>query len=73
MDLTRQMRGKEVAHVATNGHVLSIRMHDGAEINVAWVDDNGVPIKGKPVVQSNGWRLRAEGIRDLILHPFGSR
>lgn len=72
MDLTRQLRGREVAWVATNGHVLSIRMHDGSEINVRWVDDNGETLKGKPVVQSRGLRLRCEGIRDLIHLPAGS-
>lgn len=69
MDLTRRLRGKRVAHVATNGHVLSIRMEDGSEVNVAWVNDNGIPIKGKPVVESHGARLIARGMQDLIRIP----
>lgn len=69
MDLTKRLRGHEVCAVMTNGHVLSIRLEDGSEVNVAWVDDNGRAIKGRPVVQSRGLRLRAEGIRDIIHHP----
>lgn len=68
MDLTRQLRGNVVSEVCTNGHVLSIRLANGAEINLAWVDDNGVAIKGRPVVQSRGMRLRAAGFKDLTLH-----
>lgn len=69
MDITRLLRGKTIAYIATNGHVLSIRCSDNSEINVAWVDDNGLPIMGKPVAQSRGGRLRADGIRDLIRVP----
>lgn len=73
MDLTRQMQGKEVAHVATNGRTLHIRMTDGAEIVVGWVDDNGVPIAGKPVVERRGFRLNARGLRDIIASPQAAR
>lgn len=69
MDLTRQLRGNVVAEVCTNGHVLSIRLANGAEINVAWVDDNGQAIKGRPVVQSRGLRMKAEGFKDILSHP----
>lgn len=70
MDLTRQLRGKQVAHVATNGSVLSIRMTDGAEINVRWVDGNGETCSGLPVVSARGFRMRADGMRDLINLPI---
>lgn len=66
MDLTRRLRGKQVACVMTNGHVLAIRTEDGAEIRVVWVDDNGDVIKGRPLVEGVGVRLRAEGMRDII-------
>ena len=69
MDLTRQLRGRRVAACLTNGHVLSIQLEDGAEVLVAWLDDNGEPIKGRPAVQSRGWRLRAAGLRELIPAP----
>lgn len=72
MDLTRQLRGKQVAHVMTNGNVLVLQMHDGSEILVKWVDDNGETIKGKPVIGSRGVRLRAEGMQDLIHLPAGA-
>lgn len=72
MDLTRQLKGKQVACVVTNGHVLVIQMQDGSEIAVRWVDDNGDTLKGLPVVQSRGFRMRAEGMRDLIHLPAGA-
>jgi hypothetical protein len=65
-DLTRRLRGKQVACVMTNGHVLAIRTEDGAEIRVVWVDDNGNVLKGQPLVQGHGLRLRAEGMRELM-------
>ncbi len=69
MDLTRQIKGKEVAEVITNGHLLIIRMKDGSEFQIKWVDDNGDTIKGLPVVGTRGFRLRAEGMRDLMYLP----
>lgn len=69
MDLTRQLRGKEIAEVMTNGHVVSIRTQDGSEVVVRWVNDNGETIKGHPVVQSRGFRMRLERFRDLIRLP----
>lgn len=68
MDLTQRLRGHQVVAVMTNGHILSIRTESGAEINVAWVDDNGVAIKGRPVVQSRGVRMKVEGFRDIVSH-----
>jgi hypothetical protein len=73
-DLTRRLRGKQVAAVMTNGHVLAIRTEEGSEIRVVWVDDNGEVIKGRPLVQGSGLRLRAEGMRDIIdLAQAGAR
>lgn len=68
MDLTQRLRGHQVAAVMTNGHVLSIRTESGAEINVVWVDDNGEPIKGRPVVQSRGVRMKVEGFQEIVSH-----
>lgn len=69
MDLTLRLRGKRVGCVMTNGHVLSLRLEDNSEINIAWVDEHGKAIKGRPVVESRGGRLQAAGLRDLIHHP----
>lgn len=69
MDLTARLRGKRIAAVLTNGHVLQIRTADGAEINIAWLDDNGAPIKGKPAAAQHGVRLIAAGIQDVIHYP----
>lgn len=71
-ELTLRVAGKRVAAVLTNGHVLQLRMHDGSEIDIAWVDGEGRPLKGKPVLLSGGVRLLARGIRDLM-HLPGAR
>ena len=68
-DVTRLLRGKRVAACLTNGHVLAIQLEDGSEVLVAWVDENGEPIKGRPAVHARGWRLRADGLRELIPAP----
>lgn len=65
MDLTRQLRGKEVAAVLHNGHILQIRCADGAEINVAWLGEDGKPMKGRPVITTKGWRMRAR-VREIV-------
>jgi hypothetical protein len=69
MDITSRLRGKTVAEVSTNGHMLCIRTADGSELTVAWVNGEGVPIKGKPVVSQSGARLLARGVRDLMYFP----
>lgn len=66
MDLTRRLRGKQIACVMTNGSVLCIRTEDGAEIRVKWVDGNGNVLRGMPLVEGSGLRLKAEGMRDII-------
>jgi hypothetical protein len=68
-DITRLLRGKTFAAAMTNGHVLRLQCSDGAEIDICWVDDNGHPIKGKPVMTHVGVRLDCRGIHDLIPGP----
>lgn len=65
-DLTRRLRGKTVAAVLTNGSTLQIRTDDGAEIDIAWVDDNGRPLKGRPVCTNHGVRLIVKGLQELL-------
>lgn len=69
MDITSRLRGKTVAEVTTNGHLLVIRTTDGAELTLAWLDGEGVPIKGKPAVAQSGVRLFARGLQDLMYFP----
>lgn len=69
MDITARLRGKRIAEVLTNGHLLQIRTEDGAELTIAWLDDNGAPIKGKPAVGQHGVRLIAKGVKDIIHYP----
>lgn len=72
-ELTQRIAGKQVAAVLTNGHVLQLRMRDGSEVDIAWVDGDGRPLKGKPVLLGSGVRLIAAGIRDLIHLPGARR
>lgn len=69
MDITARLRGKKVAAVLTNGHILQIRTEDGAEIDIVWLNDNGEPIKGKPAVRQHGLRLIARGMNELVHYP----
>jgi hypothetical protein len=68
-DITRRLRGKTVSEVVTNGNALRIHTNDGAELDIVWLDDNGVPIKGKPAVRTHGARLVAKGMQELIHYP----
>lgn len=72
MDLTRQLKGKEVAYVATQGDVLLIFTNDGDEIAIAWVDEQGVSMKGRPIIRRRGKRLFANP-KDLVLVPQAAR
>lgn len=67
-DITRLLRGRRVADVWSRGHELQIRTIDGSEVTVAWVDDNGQPIKGRPVVVEHGYRLSAGKAVQGLLH-----
>lgn len=69
MDITARLRGKRIAAVMTNGNTLRITADDGTEIDVVWADDNGRPLKGKPVIVNHGLRLVARGLQDLIHLP----
>ena len=53
-----QISGRRVHYVATNGNILLIKMEDGRELQVAWVDDNGNPIKGKPAIRACGLNVQ---------------
>lgn len=69
MDITRRLRGKRVAAVATNGNTLRITTEDGDDIDIVWLDDNGVPIKGQPAAAKHGPRIICRGMQDLVLYP----
>lgn len=71
MDLTQRLRGRRVANAQTNGHLLALRLEDNSEVCIAWVDDNGKAIKGRPVMHSSGGRLDARSLHDLIRDPRG--
>jgi hypothetical protein len=72
-DLTRLLRGRVVADVWTNGTALQVRTKDGTEMTVGWVDDNGVPIKGKPVILQHGYRLTAQTGEMFFVPHIGGR
>ena len=68
-DITTRIVGKRIAAVLSNGHVLQLRTACGAELDIVWLDDNGLPVKGRPVIASSGVRPQARGFRDLIHLP----
>jgi hypothetical protein len=57
--LHHQLAGQEIDYVATNGDILVLRTKNGKELRVAWVDDNGVAIKGKPALMFCGLHVKA--------------
>lgn len=69
MSLTVRLHGRKIDSCWSNGYLLSIRCSNGEEINVKWVDSNGKAIKGTPVIETSGARLKAERISDLIQLP----
>lgn len=66
MDITVRLRGKRIASITTNGTLLRLTMEDNSEMDIAWVDDNGRPIKGRPMVKDFGVRLHGHGIKDIL-------
>lgn len=69
MGLTQRLRGRRVASVQTNGNLLALRLEDNSEVCIAWVDENGRPVKGQPVMHSSGGRLVARNLHELIRAP----
>lgn len=59
-DIHRALKGARIEYCATNGHLLVIRCEDGKEVRVAWVDDNGQPMSGTPVLQFLGSNIIAK-------------
>jgi hypothetical protein len=57
--LHHQLHGQEIDYVATNGEVLVLRTKNGKELRVAWVNENGEAIKGKPVLMFCGLNVKA--------------
>lgn len=66
MELTRSLKGREIEAVMCNGHVVAIQCKDGSEIRIAWVGEDGRPVKGRPVLEGRGVRLKAAGMRELM-------
>ena len=69
MSLTIRLHNRQIDTCWSNGYLLSIRCTNGEEINVKWVDSNGKAIKGTPVIETSGARLKAERIQELIVLP----
>lgn len=69
MDIHTRLAGKRIAEVLHNGQVLNIRTQDGAEVMIAWVDENGRPVKGRPAVVQSGARIKAASLKDLANLP----
>lgn len=48
--LSHLLHGKELAEVLKTEELLVIKCMNGDEIRIAWVDENGRPVKGKPAI-----------------------
>lgn len=66
MDITLQLAGRQVECALTNGNMLCIRCTDGRELQIQWVDDNGNPLKGKPLLRMAGTHIIARGAREIL-------
>jgi hypothetical protein len=66
MDITRSLKGRKVECVLTNGSMLAIRCADGKELQIQWVDDNGQPINGKPVLRMAGTHIIARSAHEIL-------
>lgn len=60
MDLTRQLAGRAVVCVLKTSNALVIQCQDGHEAVVQWVNENGEPVDGQPVVRFAGKHIRAK-------------
>jgi hypothetical protein len=67
--LTRRLRGRRVAACHANGTVLALVLEDGSQVHVAWVDENGRRVAGRPVLQLSGGYLNARSLHELIKVP----
>lgn len=68
-DITARLRGKVISSLTYRGNVLRITATDNTEMDIVWLDDNGVPLNGTPAVRAHGVRLHAAGLRDLTHLP----
>jgi hypothetical protein len=59
MEITRQLAGRKVRAVGKYNDALVIMCDDGYEVQVAWVDENGKPVKGQPMVMFAGKKVVA--------------
>ena len=60
--IDRVFSGKSITRVTKAGTHMSIELSDGHEYVIAWVDDNGVAIKGEPVLARINGRAALGGI-----------
>ena len=59
-DISMRLTGKRLESVMKSSERLLIRCEDGTEMQIAWVDDNGKPVKGRPVIKWFGRHVRAQ-------------
>lgn len=69
MDIHKRLQGKTIAEVLHNGMVLNIRTKEGDDLMIAWVDENGKPLKGRPVVAQSGVRIKVASLHELANLP----
>lgn len=62
--LSNLLYGKQLAEVLKTDQLLVIKCRNGDEIRVAWVNENGEPVKGRPAIAFFGREIvpRVTGI-----------
>ncbi len=66
--MTMRMTGKPIHSIMKSNERLMIRAENGDELHVAWVDENGKPVKGRPIIVWYGRRVLAKTAH-LGVHP----
>lgn len=46
--ITLEMRNKQIAEVLRDGRYMRLRMTNGQDFLIEWVDEHGIPVKGYP-------------------------
>jgi len=75
MHITRLLRGKTVDLVLQDGQSLIIKLRDGSQVRIAWLDPiTQQPVRGMPaIVDLKGIAFTPEEVRPAPVRIIGSR
>lgn len=58
MEISDRLSGRQVEYVLRSENVIAIHCSDGFELRIAWVGEDGQPVKGTPRVVFAGRAIR---------------